>query len=93
MEQRTSGGYPQQPPPQPQPLPAPSSKPAAANTAELEGRVRVLEQRVDRLTDAALRRDSTRQQKGNGFWNVVTFAGWIMVPLIVVYLYHYRKSL
>ncbi len=92
MDQRVSGGFPQQLMQAP-PQAAPPTHPPAPISVELEARVRLLEQRVDRLTEAVVRTDTMGQQKGNGFWTVVTFAGWIMVPLIVVYLYHFRKSM
>ena len=66
-----------------------------ANVIGLERRVKSLEQRVDRLTDTVIRRDSggSLRQGNNGFWYVMTFAGWMMVPLIVAFMYHYKKSL
>lgn len=89
MDQRVSGGL---PPEQLQPHP-PAAPPSQTAAPELEARVRSLEQRMDRLTEAVVRRDGAEQRKGNGFWTVLTFAGWIMVPLVVVYLYHYRKGI
>lgn len=67
--------------------------PANVNVG-LERRVKSLEQRVDRLTETVIRRDGgATLRQGNGFWYVMTFAGWMMVPLIVAFMYHYRKAL
>ena len=64
------------------------------NVSGLERRVKSLEQRVDRLTEIAIHRDSGGSpRQGNGFWYVMTFAGWMMVPLIVAFMYQYRKAL
>ena len=62
---------------------------------DFERRVRTLEQQVQRLTETIVRRDgaSNPRQGGNGFWYVLTFAGWMMVPLVVAFMYHYKKTL
>ena len=61
--------------------------------ADLDKRVRTLEQQVQRLKDIAVNRGGPAGQakQGNNFWYVLTFAGWMMIPLIVVYMYRYRR--
>ena len=61
--------------------------------ADLDKRVKTLEQQVQRLKDIAVNRGgpSGQVKQGNNFWYVLTFAGWMMVPLIVVYMYRYRR--
>ena len=59
----------------------------------------MLEGKVQRLTESFLSsqrsgggdvgREGT--DKGNGLWYVLTFAGWMMVPLIVVFMYQFKK--
>ena len=64
---------------------------------DLERRVRTLEHQVQRLTNTLVSSRpgtaSAGSNRGNNFWNVVTFTGWVMVPLIVVFMYHFKKSL
>ena len=66
------------------------------SAVDLERRVRTLEHQVQRLTNTIVNsRASGAQssQQGNGFWYVLTFTGWMMVPLVVVFMYHLKKSL
>ena len=60
---------------------------------DLDMRVRTLEQQVQRLKDVAVNRGGVvhPDRGGNNFWYVVTFAGWMMVPLIVAYMYRYKR--
>lgn len=60
---------------------------------DLNQRVRTLEQQVQRLRDVAVTRGGSvhSAKDGNRFWYVVTFAGWMMVPLIMAFMYRYRK--
>ena len=64
---------------------------------DLERRVRTLEHQVQRLTNTVVSsRSSTASaasSRGSNFWYVVTFTGWMMVPLIVVFMYRFKKSL
>ena len=64
---------------------------------DLERRVRTLEHQVQRLTNTVVSSRpsiaSAGSNRGNNFWYVVTFTGWMMVPLIVVFMYHLKKSL
>ena len=58
-----------------------SVKAIAERVTSLEARVCSLETNVDR--------------RGSGpgrFWYILTFASWMMVPLVVVYLFHFRKN-
>lgn len=54
---------------------------------------------MQRLTETVLSYDQipptvdVMAKKGNGFWYVVSFAGWMMVPLIAVFMYQYKKAL
>ena len=52
-----------------------------------------LEQRVQRLEDDVARMGGTTGSAPSRFWYIVTFAGWMMVPLIVVYMYHYKRNM
>ena len=66
---------------------------------DLERRVRTLEHQVQRLTNSvvnsrpAAAAQSSASNQGNGFWYVLTFTGWMMVPLVAVFMYHFKKSL
>ena len=74
---------------------------ASAPTSDLERRVSTLETKLERLTETFL---SSQQQNsrvasgsssvvgGSRFWYVVTFAGWMMVPLIVVCMYQFKNK-
>lgn len=69
-----------------------------ANVSDIERRLRTLENKVQRLTETVLnhqdnlrRAGSNDDSGGNGFWYVMTFAGWMMVPLIVVFMYRFKK--
>ena len=66
-----------------------------AELLDLHRRVSNLEQQVQRLTETVVRRDSSSASaaRGNSFWYALTFAGWVMVPLVVVYMFHYRKGI
>ena len=68
---------------------------ASPSLTELERRVRTLEHQVQRLTNTVVNSRSVTQSssQGNGFWYVLTFTGWMMVPLVVVFMYHFKKSL
>jgi len=64
--------------------------------ADMEQRVKTLEEQVQRLTDTIMHTDgadSPRQRQGNGFWYVLTFAGLGMIPLAITLMYHYKKAL
>ena len=64
-----------------------------ANLMDIERRVRTLEQQVQRLTETIVRREGAGiPREGNGFWNVLTFAGWALVPLFLAFMYHYKKT-
>lgn len=55
---------------------------------ELEMRVQSLENEVARVAVGS----GGSRNGPNRFWYVLTFAGWMMVPLIVVYVFHYKKN-
>ena len=59
---------------------------------DLDRRVRSLEQQVQRLRDVAVNRSVPGETKQrNNVWYVLTFAGWMMIPLIVMYMNRYRR--
>lgn len=60
----------------------------------LEQRVQVLEEKVQRLNEALGSGEVLflGPRQGNGFWTVLSFASWIMVPLVFVFMYQYKKS-
>lgn len=62
--------------------------------SDLEQRVQVLEEKVQRLNEAlgSVEMLSLGPRHGNGFWSVLSFASWIMVPLICVFMYQYKRS-
>ena len=70
---------------------------ASPTLVDLERRVRTLEHQVQRLTNTVVNSrpatQSSASSQGNGFWYVLTFTGWMMVPLVVVFMYHFKKSL
>ena len=62
----------------------------------LEQQVKRLEQQVKRLTETVVHRegtDSSRRRQGNGLWYVLTFAGLMTVPLVVAFMFRYKKAL
>lgn len=64
-----------------------------ANLTGIERRVRTLEQQMQRLTETIVRREGAGiPREGNGFWNVLTFAGWALIPLLLAFMYHYKKT-
>ena len=60
----------------------------------LDRRVQSLEQQMRSVKQVVLQQNSwgTPERRGYGVWNALTFAGWLMVPLIVVFMFHYRKT-
>ena len=70
---------------------------ASPSLTDLERRVRTLEHQVQRLTNTVVNSrpvtQSSAASQGNGFWYVLTFTGWMMVPLLAVVMYHFKKSL
>ena len=74
--------------------PIQKQQPPLHDIADLERRVKSLEQKVQKVTEAVVRRDNTLSdsRQGSRFWYVLTLAGWMMVPLIVTFMYHYRKT-
>lgn len=46
--------------------------------------------KVDRLADT-LEQNGPGADSGNRFWYVMTFASWVMVPLIVAFVYKFKK--
>lgn len=65
------------------------------NIPDVERRLRTLENKVQRLTETFLNHQDNRRigdscDGGNGFWYVMSFAGWMMVPLIVAFMYRYK---
>lgn len=60
---------------------------------QLAQRVLDLEQQVQRLEADLARMGGTSRGGPSQFWYIVTFAGWMMVPLIVVCMYHYKKNM
>ena len=60
----------------------------------LDRRVQSLEQQMRSVKQAVLQQNSrgTPGRRGYGVWHALTFAGWLMVPLVVVFMFHYRKT-
>ena len=77
---------------EPAPVPSLNPVPHPTEPTGLERRVRSLEERVDRLTEVVVHRGASAPAQGNRFWYALTLAGWVMVPLIVVYMFHYKKT-
>lgn len=83
---------------------APSSTAAAKASGaspDLERRVSTLETKLERLTETFLSsqqnprgvaRGADSAIGGSRFWYVVTFAGWMMVPLIAVCMYQLKNK-
>ena len=61
---------------------------------DLEVRVQVLEEKVQRLSEALGSGEVFlfAPRQGNGVWTVLSFASWIMVPLICVFMYQYKRT-
>ena len=60
---------------------------------DLERRLQSLEQQVHTLRQAVMQqggRGNTSNQ-GFGVWPALTFATWLLVPLVVVFMAHYKK--
>ena len=61
----------------------------------LEWRLQTVEQKVRGLQQAMLQQAAgggARRNEGSRVWYALTFAGWLMVPLVVVFMFHYRKT-
>lgn len=63
----------------------------------LDRRVQSLEYQMKTVQQAVLKQASSsggsnRQNTGSRVWNALTFAGWLMVPLVVVFMFHYHKT-
>ena len=72
-------------------------RPPIVPVAELESlgrRVQSLEQQMQTLRQAVIQQSgpSSSGRQGYSVWNALTFAGWLMVPLVVVFMFHYRKT-
>ena len=63
-------------------------------TQNLERRVHNLEQQMTSLRQVVMQKGSHAgpASQGHSVWSALTFAGWLMVPLVVVFMYHYRKT-
>ena len=77
--------------------PPTSSTAPSGPSSDLERRVTTLETKLERLTETFLSsqqnpRGATSPTGGSRFWYVVTFAGWMMVPLIVVCMYQFKNK-
>ena len=76
------------------------SRPTAAvdqaTIRNLDRRLQSLEQQMRTVRQAVLQQRNNRgsgsQNQGSRVWYVLTFAGWVMVPLVVVFMFHYRKT-
>ena len=59
-----------------------------------ERRLQGLEVQVRGLQQAVLQGGGGARRRGEGsrVWYALTFTGWLMVPLVVVFMFHYRKT-
>ena len=91
---------PREPPlevPTPRPEPFATSTVSVAELQGLERRLGSLESQVKGLRRAVLQQaggggGGGRRSEGSRVWYALTFAGWLMVPLVVVFMFHYRKT-
>ena len=60
---------------------------------DLERRVHSLEQQVHTLRQAVMQQGGrgSAPHQGFGVWPALTFAAWLLVPLVVVFMAHYKK--
>ena len=69
----------------------------AAELQAVEQRLQSLESQVKGLQRVVVQQaggggGGRRRNEGSRVWYALTFAGWLMVPLVVVFMFHYRKT-
>ena len=83
--------------PRPEPPSTPADNVTVGDLQSCERRLQSLESQVKYLQRAVLQGGAGgggggRRGEGSRVWYVLTFAGWLMVPLVVVFMFHYRKT-